>query len=209
MQFVKEKVIHPKTSTNSCTPFISVSREYLSVNNLMDNCIILHGLQQNDECVSYHGPYDIGRNIQHLDFMRPIDIESIKGNVLIMLAPIHEWKLDKWKSCSVIHISLTCTPNSDDYVILMIASHNPSKVNEDSLWNKHFVMGIKNHFNTTMTGDGKKHHKSVGDYFGFGITAKYSTTNGQSYGVMANKKSSDMSLHTKYLDILKNDISFA
>ena len=42
--------------------------------------------------------------------------------------------------------------------------------------------------NVNVGGDGKKHFKSMGKYFGFGIVAKYKTEDNLSFGAFAPKK---------------------
>lgn len=99
--------------------------------------------------------------------------------------------------------------HNDEYIFLMISSNKEKKVCEESLWTCDFVSGVKYPFRDTMLGKRQKHHRSVGIYYGFGVTAKYGTHDGVSYGIVSPKICRDVSIHEEYCQIIESDITFS
>ena len=126
-----------------------------------------------------------------------------------MLGSLKEWHAIENIPQNVIPISMTGDWQKDEYVILMIASNKRKEVTPDALWTRDFVSGIQNEFRISLVGNGHKHHGSYGNYFGWGITAKYDIDHCISYGKFATKQGFDDKLHKEYCTILQSDITFA
>ena len=155
-------------------------------------------MTRQNKCLRYEGMAEVGSNVQCVDLSYPVDLMSIKGRIIILLATLDEWYQVEDMPTNVIPISLSGSIVGDDHVILMIASNQQKHVSTDCLWTREFVEGIKDQFRITMTGNGKKHHGSVGQYFGLGTTAKYDMANGSSYGNISTKNCNDVTLRQDY-----------
>lgn len=195
--------------TPTLIPIITVSKMFLLWNRLWDNTILLSGMRRHKSYLRYEGITETGANLCGIDLAEEVDLKSVKMNLIILLASYDEWKTEEDIPNNVIPISLSETGTTDEYVILMIASNQRKIAHEDSLWTDSFVKGIEDQFNITILGDGYKHNGSVGNYFGFGITAKYNIQGGCSYGIMAKKIGHNVTLHADYQKVLESDFTFA
>ena len=73
---------------------------------------------------------------------------------------------------------------------------------------KTFLLKSKAIMNSTVKGDGRKHYKSVGRYYGFGWISKYSCINGCSYGRVSRKKKTTQTELSELEKCFNNEFSF-
>ena len=100
---------------------------------------------------------------------------------------------------------------SDEYAILLIAA-NPkrsSNVNKYPLFDENIAESIKEirHPNV-KSNDGKKHNKSYGKYFGFGIINKYKIDLGISFGEFESQKCNNDYVKNQISDMMQEQFSF-
>ena len=103
--------------------------------------------------------------------------------------------------------------NNDDFVILIMAinPHKPDNPNLYPYFDNNIVNSIDSlkHANVT-SGQGKKHNKSYGKYFGFEIINKFRIQDGLSFGTFQGKKINNIHLeedicskpHSQFMIIL-------
>lgn len=194
--------------TPSLTPIITVSRVFLHQLGLWENTVRLSGIKRYKRRLLYEGHTEYGANMLSVNF-NSLDLRSVKLRTIILLGSLQEWKNKDTRSDHIIPISLSGNCHQDEYVVLMMASNQEKHVSGDSKWSKEFVSGIKDLFQTTKTGRGTKNHISLGNYYGFGVTAKYDRLDDISYGEFSKKKIVNKDLHSEYCNILQRDLTMA
>ena len=203
------KKLKSSSNTTSLTPIITVSKKHLCQYGLWENTIRLSGMKREKAMLHYYGEAEIGDNIPSFRVSQFVNVKLLKLGVIIMLGLVKEWHAIEDIPEHVIPISMSGNWQQDEYVILMIASNKRKEVTHDALWTRDFVSGIQNVFRISLQGNGHKHHGSYGNYFGWGITAKYEIEDCISYGKFATKQGIDDKLHKEYCTVLQSDITFA
>lgn len=130
--------------------------------------------------------------------------------MVIVLCKLDEWKVDGDLPKHLIPISLSDTSTHDDHVILMIAfADDDCAIPETSKWNLEFILVMEKVFNVTLKGDGVKHNGIVGDYLGFGWSAKYKREDQVSYARLVARKQSIKEDVESCQEILMDDLHYA
>ena len=101
--------------------------------------------------------------------------------------------------------------SSDDYAILLIAA-NPKRSSDMSKYpnfNKEIAASIKEIRNPNMKStDGKKHNRSFGEYYGFGIINKYKIDVGLSFGLFESKKKENEIINKSVSNMMREQFLF-
>lgn len=198
-----------KQKTPSINPILTISKNYLMNIGLWDNTVQLSGMRRTKSYVYYEGATIIGKKFKGKDLTKSLDLSTVEQQTVILLGLVKEWTYSQSNVAHCFPISLSGNIDNDEYVVLMISSNKQKHVSQDSLWTNDFVNGVTQMFRDTMLGKTDKHHSSVGTYYGFGMTAKYESNNGFSFGKISTKQNIDISLHKEYCQIIENDINFS
>ncbi len=194
--------LNTKFSTG-CIPLLTISSKYL--NNIFPttNQIILNGLSfsvsstQKISKISFNTkPSFVGDNVHSFLEDSSVHLSHIKHNKVIVLSYLHEWKNSNvfLNKNGYYYVSLTPQKrkgksNEDDLIVMMLGVHRKSKSQPDlKIFTKDFINTLTKNKSVTMRGDGKKHHQSMGKYFGVGIINKYSK---EKIGVFSNTKAKE------------------
>ena len=76
---------------------------------------------------------------------------------------------------------------SDNYVLIASITNEKSKKSEYSV-DDDYLLSVMDNMKMNIRGNRKKHHGSLGEYYGFGIVAKYSMNSKSSIGEFSKKQ---------------------
>ena len=190
--------------STGCIPLLTISSKYLNTIIPTTNQIILNGLSyevsstQKVSNISFNSkPSFVGGNVHSFLENKNVHLSSITHKKVIVLSYVHEWKIINTfvNKNGYYYVSLTprnCKTKSDedDLIVMMLAGHRKSKLHEDvKSINDSFIKSLNKNKSVNMRGDGKKHHQSMGKYFGIGIINKYSK---EKIGIFSNRKANDV-----------------
>ena len=133
---------------------------------------------------------------------------------LIVVCDMHSFLSSKQMSACNVNIRVKSISKlsyiKDDYIILLLAT-NPRKssnLDEYPVFNVDLTASIQKlkHANVT-SGQGKKHNRSFGSYYGFGIINKYKVCDGMSFGQFERKKINNMELENQICSNLNSQFT--
>ena len=217
-------------------PFITMSKKLVEMRIGTGNIIILKNpafdtSSSNSNNIHYDScPEYVGDNID-LDNINNIDIGVIlkkmkRKHIAILTSKQHLFSLIESTGKKIIEIEIPddhlksvhnysskiSTLQHDIYVLLMFSSnHCDTSIEEQSKWTLEFAECIKKNMKINMRGTIKKnkHHGCLGNYYGFGVTSKYSIdSNNLSIGKFSGNENDTNPVLKTLLDILKSDICF-
>ena len=193
--------LNTKFSTG-CIPLLTISSKYLNTIIPTTNQIILNDLSfsvsstQKISNISFNTkPSFVGDNVQSFLEGSSVHLRHIKNNKVIVLSYLHEWKNSNvfLNKNGYYYVSLTQKhkgrSDEDDLIVMMLGVHRKSRCQPDQkIITEDFINTLHKNKSVNMRGDGKKHHQSMGTYFGIGIINKYSK---EKIGVFSNTKAKD------------------
>ena len=174
-------------TAKSLTPILTLSEDYLRSESLWENTIRLSHMIREKASVSYDRKPIVGDNLHCMNTSNIMDLSIIPSQFLLMLGNLDDWKVNGKLPEDIVPYSLSNNLGHDEYVLVMLASNKSKRVMKKAHWSDEYVHKFNPLFNTTVIGNGKKHHGSVGKYLGMGTTAKYTKRGMVSYGKIVGK----------------------
>ena len=185
-------------------PIIVLSRQFVHTKLGFDNCIILDNARivkngtMSRRFIYDDKPFYIGRNI--LSLSSPIKLTQVNTKRIFLLCRFESFVAngiipDPTINCFYLSDDNETKADSSqsDYVLIMSAGNEASKSLSDKFMVDDLYMNeVKKNMKINVRGDGKKHFKSCGKYYGTGIVAKYKIQDNLSFGVFATKKGTSM-----------------
>ena len=187
-------------------PLIIMSSQLIAHHIDFDNCIILNNANilkcdtnKTDSFYYDSVPYFVGKNLSNF-FYNTFTLTCVKGKKIILLAKLSDFEAIELLNHPCNHPYVIDDTAAKDFskinpfpfekFILIASISNEKYKNPDpkNLIDDTFLSDIDKNMHVNIRGDGKKHFKSMGKYFGFGIIAKYSMQNCLSFGAFATKK---------------------
>ena len=213
------------------SPIITMTYKYVSKYISFDNCIILNNPEvdsKNEICYN-RDPYFIGKNIDAInhDFKQTangITVQNIQKKCIALVVekesmlriceqlsnsiveiPIPEYEQHQNESSCEIPTNLR-----KNYALLMLTTNHKRKITKECRWTKLFCETLKKNLRKNVSNNGNgpaKHFESVGDYYGFGLTAKYNAKNNMSvYQFAGNENNNNDTKHI--LSVVSKDVDF-
>lgn len=205
---IKQLLESSITCGKSLTPILTINEDCLRRYHLWENTIRLSHMVRDKNSVMYDAKADLGDNLKGNISSNFLEISKISNQFLLLLGNLDDWKTEGKLPEFIVPYSLSKNVGIDEYVVIMLASNQPKEHKTSSYWSEDFVNCVESNFNKTVKGDGKKHHGSVGTYFGLGTTARYTLNGDTSYGQVAHKSGVDPEVSQHLEEMIMQDIDF-
>ena len=196
---------------SSLTPILTISTDYLEIFGLWDNTIRLSCMARQKDSVEYSENACFGDNLIGHMSCNILDLTQIQDQFILLLVDVDDWMTDGQFAEDIVPYSLSDNiGTADDYVVVMMGTNQARSVPVCNQWSERFVESVEHYLNNTVkvTGNGSKHHHSVGKYFGLGTIAKYGKSGNVSYGPVAHKSGVDEKDRQQVADAIIQDITF-